>query len=208
MFRARTVDVVLTLRPASRDDLPAVEAICIATGDDGRDARGRYAQPELLAHLWASPHLITDPALATIVEDRHGPAGYLVATADTIAFEHWCERHWWPDLRRRYPLDAHVDTRDRELVQLLHAPESTPAPLADHYPAHLHINLLPRLQRAGLGRVLIERLLAQLRHRGVRGVHLGVSATNEPAIGFYRHMGFEPAAVEPDGGLIMVLQMA
>ncbi len=195
------------LRPATEADRTAVEAICIATGDDGRDASGRYDHPELLAHLWASPHLLADPALATIVEDSHGPAGYLVATVDTLAFERWCGQHWWPALRAEYPLEAEWRETDRELVRLVHAPESTPASLADRYPAHLHINLLPRLQGVGIGRVLIERLVAQLRARGVAGVHLGVSATNEPAIGFYRHLGFEPAAVEPDGGLIVVLPL-
>lgn len=201
------MDAVLTLSPATPTDRPHVEAICVATGDDGRDATGVYDQPVLLAHLWATPHLLADPSIATIVADAHGPAGYLVATADTRAFERWCEQHWWPALRQQYPLEAPRRDSDRELVRLLHAPESTPASLADRYPAHLHINLLPRLQGAGVGRVLIERLVAQLRHRGVAGVHLGVSGTNEPAIGFYRHMGFEPEAVEPDGGLIMVLSL-
>ena len=202
-----TVDAVLSIRPAAPADRAAVEAICVATGEDGRDAAGRYDDPVLLAHLWATPHLLADPALGTIVEDQNGPAGYLVATADTVAFERWCERHWWPALRQRYPLEAERRDADRELVRLLHAPEATPASLTDRYPAHLHINLLPRLQGTGLGRLLIERLVAQLRQRGVAGVHLGVSATNEPAIGFYRHMGFEPEAVEPDGGLIMVLSL-
>jgi len=195
------------LRPAEAADRAAVEAICIATGDDGLDASGRYDRPELLADLWASPHLVADPALATIVEDQHGPAGYLVAAADTLAFERWCEQHWWPELRQRYPLDTALRETDRELVRLVHAPESTPASLAERYPAHLHINLLPRLQRVGVGRALIGRLTAQLRRRGAAGVHLGVSPTNEPAIGFYRHIGFDPAAVEPDGGLIMVLSL-
>jgi len=194
---------VLTLRPATDADLPAVEAICIATGDDGNDARGRQAHPELLAHLWASPHLIADPALATIVDDEHGPAGYLVATADTLGFERWCEQHWWPALRQRYPLDEAWSDRDRELVELVHEPDATPASLAAAYPAHLHINLLPRVQGRGLGRVLIERLLAQLAARTVVGVHLGVSRTNTRAIGFYEHLGFERHSVEADGGLIM-----
>lgn len=194
---------MLALRPATPADRPAVEAICIATGDDGRDARGLQAHPELLAHLWASPHLIADPALATIVEDPHGPAGYLVATADTLGFERWCEQHWWPAVRRQYPLDEAWGDRDRALVELVHAPEVSPASLAAGYPAHLHINLLPRAQGAGLGRVLIERLLTQLRLRGVAGVHLGVSRTNARAIGFYEHLGFERHSVEADGGLIM-----
>lgn len=51
--------------------------------------------------------------------------------------------------------------------------------------------------------MLIERLLAQLRLRGVPGVHLGVSRTNARAIGFYEHLGFERHSVEADGGLIM-----
>ena len=42
---------MLALRPATPADRPAVEAIWIATGDDGRDARGLQAHPELLAHL-------------------------------------------------------------------------------------------------------------------------------------------------------------
>ena len=194
---------MLALRPATPADRPAVEAICIATGDDGRDARGLQAHPELLAHLWASPHLIADPALATIVDDPHGPAGYLVATADTLGFERWCEQHWWPAVRRQYPLDDAWGDRDRALVELVHTPEVSPASLAAAYPAHLHINLLPRAQGAGLGRVLIERLLAQLRLRGVPGVHLGVSHTNARAIGFYEHLEFERHSVEADGGLIM-----
>lgn len=191
------------LRPATLNDLPAVTRICTLTGDDGRDASGLYDDPELLAHLWAAPHLVADPSLATIVVDDDGPAGYLVAAADTADFESWCERMWWPALRDRYPLQAPRRDRDQEIVALLHAPEATPASITETYPAHLHINLLPRAQGLGLGRALIERLVGQLRERGVPGVHLGVSGTNKPAIGFYEHIGFAPVAVEPDGGLIM-----
>lgn len=194
---------MLTVRPATPADRPAVEAICIATGDNGRDARGLQAHPELLAHLWATPHLIADPTLATIVNDPHGPAGYLVATASTLDFERWCEQHWWPALRQRYPRQDAWGDRDRELVELVHEPEVTPASLAATYPAHLHINLMPRVQGGGLGRVLIERLVTQLRERGVPGVHLGVARSNANAIGFYEHLGFARHAIESDGGLIM-----
>ncbi|GAA1743799.1 GNAT family N-acetyltransferase [Chryseoglobus frigidaquae] len=197
------MDAVLSIRPAAPADRAAVEEICVATGDDGRDAADRYDDPTLLAHLWATPHLLADPALGTIVEDHNGPAGYLVATADTVAFERWCAQHWWPALRQRYPLQAERRDTDRELVRLLHASEVTPASLTDRYPAHLHINLLPRLQGTGLGRLLIERLVAQLRQRGVGGVHLGVSPTNTRAIGFYELLGFARVAVEDDGGVIM-----
>lgn len=196
------------LRPATLDDLPAVTRICTLTGDDGRDASGQYDDPELLAHLWAAPHLVADPGLATIVDDDDGPAGYLVATADTVSFEQWCERMWWPALRDRYPLRAPRRDRDQELVELLYAPEATPASLTDAYPVHLHINLLPRVQGQGLGRALIERLVGQLRERGLEGMHLGVSGTNSRAIAFYEHLGFARLAVEDDGGIIMGMRLA
>ena len=198
---------MVSLRPATPDDLADVVAICVLTGDDGSDATALYDEPELLAALWAAPHLVADPALCTIVVDDDGIAGYLVATADTRAFEAWCDGMWWPALRDRHPLQAPRRDRDQGLVALLHAPEATPASLTDAYPAHLHINLLPRAQGLGLGRALIERLGEQLRARGVAGVHLGVSATNKPAIGFYEHLGFAPVAREPDGGLIMGLSL-
>jgi ribosomal protein S18 acetylase RimI-like enzyme len=195
------------LRPATLDDLPAVMRICTLTGDDGRDASGQYDAPELLAHHWAAPHLVADPSLATIVVDDDGPTGYLVATADTVTFEAWCERMWWPALRDRYPLQAPRRDRDQELVALLHAPEGTPASITGAYPAHLHINLLPRAQGLGLGRALIERLVGQLRERGVPGLHLGVSGTNARAIAFYEHLGFVRLATEDDGGIIMGMRL-
>ena len=196
------------LRSATTDDLEAVETICVLTGDDGADASGSYDLPELLAHHWASPHLVADPPLCTIIVDDEGPAGYLVATADTVAFEAWCERMWWPPLRDRYPLQTPRRDRDQQLVELIHAPESTPASVTEAYPAHLHINLLPRVQGMGLGRALIERLRGQLRNRGVAGVHLGVSGTNARAIAFYEHLEFTSIAAEDDGGLIMGLRLA
>lgn len=194
---------MVSLRPATPGDLADVVSICTLTGDDGSDATALYDEPELLAAIWAAPHLVADPAICTIVVDDQGAAGYLVATADTAAFESWCEGMWWPALRDRHPLRAPRRDRDQQLVELIHAPEATPASLTEPYPAHLHINLLPRVQGLGLGRALIDRLLDQLRARGVPGVHLGVSGTNEPAIGFYEHLGFAPVAREPDGGLIM-----
>ncbi len=197
-------ETVPDLRPAALSDLDAVTAICTLTGDDGSDATGLYDSPELLALHWASPHLTAAPELCTIVIDDDGvPAGYLVATTDTVAFEQWCERMWWPPLRARYPLQTPRRDRDQELVELLHSPDLTSASVTDAFPAHLHINLLPQVQGRGLGRALIDRLVDQLRERTVAGVHLGVSGTNTRAIAFYEHLGFSAIVVEDDGGLIM-----
>jgi ribosomal protein S18 acetylase RimI-like enzyme len=63
-------------------------------------------------------------------------------------------------------------------------------PEADDYPAHLHIDLLPRLQGQGMGRRLIETLIAALRERGIPGLHLGLDAANTSARAFYDRLGF------------------
>jgi ribosomal protein S18 acetylase RimI-like enzyme len=97
-------------------------------------------------------------------------------------------------LRARYPLPAGDDdpsTDDAEVIALIHDPESPPDAVVTRYPAHLHIDLLPVLQGKGVGRAMMNRLLADLRARGVPGVHLGVDARNLRAVGFYEHLGFE-----------------
>ncbi len=193
-------------RPAPAD-LPALYRVCLQTGAAGADASSTYADPDLLGHLWCAPHAITDPALCEVVDDESGVAGYLVATADTPRFEAWCAQSWWPPLQSRYPLEQARPAADQELVRSIHSPETTPAAITGPFPAHLHINLLPRLQGQGAGGMLIARLLDRLRSRGVAGVHLGVDAANTHAIGFYEHQGFTRVAVEDDGGIIMGLRL-
>jgi hypothetical protein len=97
-------------------------------------------------------------------------------------------------------------TRDHELVRLLHAPPSADPAVVDRYPAHLHIDLLPRTQGRGLGRALIGRLTDALRERGVPGLHLGVDPANTGARAFYARLGLTPAPT-PDGSLVLALAL-
>ena len=69
-------------------------------------------------------------------------------------------------------------------------PRITADDLAERYPSHLHINLVPRLQGRGIGRRLIATLISALRDHGSRGLHLLVGRANQHAVGFYRHVGF------------------
>jgi len=65
-------------------------------------------------------------------------------------------------------------------------------PEVDEYPAHLHIDLLPRLQGQGIGRSLIATLVEALQERGVPGLHLTMDAANTGAAAFYERLGFTP----------------
>lgn len=177
------------MRPFHPSDLPGMYRVCLATGDAGGDATALYRDPELLAHVYCGPYPVADPGLTFVVVDEHGVAGYVVATADTEAFAAWCEASWWPALRERLPLasDPGDGTRDHELLSHVRTPPAAQAP--EGHPAHLHVDVLPRLQGQGWGRRLIAAVADALRARGVPGLHLVVDARNTRAVGFYEHVG-------------------
>ena len=72
----------------------------------------------------------------------------------------------------------------------IHQPWHVSAELAERYPSHLHINLVPRLQARGHGRRMINTLIEALRAQGSDGVHLGVNLGNQRAARFYQRTGF------------------
>ena len=183
-----------TIRPFHPSDLPALYRVCLLTGDAGADATGLYRDPDLLGHLYAGPYPIADPGLSFVVVDDDGVAGYIVATADTYRFERWLDSSWYPVLRAQHPLldDPQDGTRDHVLARTIHEHVPADAPLFRRYPAHMHIDLLPRAQRKGLGRHLIDTLADALRERGVPGLHLGVDPRNVGGLAFYDRLGFQP----------------
>jgi ribosomal protein S18 acetylase RimI-like enzyme len=78
----------------------------------------------------------------------------------------------------------------QEVYSWYHHPDYFwPEPYAA-YPSHMHIDLLERAQGRGYGRLMLEEVMARLRQRGSPGAHVGVSASNESAVGFYKRLGF------------------
>lgn len=192
---------MLRVQAAGLHDLPGAYRTCLLTGDSGQDASGLYRDPDLLGHVYVGPYLAQGGGTQLVAVDELGVAGYLLSTDDTLAFEAWAERTWWPPLRERYPA-GDGDSADDALIRLIHQPELAPAELPGRFPAHLHIDLQERARGAGLGRAMVERLLADLRARDVPGVHLAVAVGNTNAIGFYGHLGFRQVGTEPDAILM------
>ncbi len=187
------------MRPATVHDAAGLYRVCRLTGLVGADASNRHADPDLLGHVWAGPYLHAPGAVAVVVQDEQGVAGYCVAAADTTAFEVWLEAQWLPPLRERHPVGSGATPDDAELVQRLHEWPSADPALVGAYPAHLHVDLLPRLQGRGWGRRVVEAVLTELGSRGVGGLHLVVDPANTGATAFYERLGFVPLAVD-DGG--------
>lgn len=182
----------LTLRPYRASDLAAVYDICLRTGDVGRDASGLYRDPWVLGHRYAGPYIALEPDFAFVVDNGTKAVGYVLGVPDSVRFAAESEARWFSVLRPLYPRpDSSDKSRDAAAHRLIHAGYT--APTGDwtaHYPAHLHIDLLPQAQGKGIGRALMERLWAALRGAGVPGVHLGVGTLNAGALAFYRHLGF------------------
>ena len=178
---------MVELRPYRAGDLDALYQICLLTGAAGEDASALHNDGQLLGHIYSAPYGILEPDNVFVAEDGEGVAGYVVGTHDTNAFAAKLERDWWPALRERYDRVPQSDLTpaDRERIALIREPSENPPDIVAKYPAHIHMNLLPRLRGQRVGSDLLELWVARAKHAGVAGIHLGASPTNKGGIAFW-----------------------
>ena len=189
----------MRIRPFRPGDEPALAEICLKTADAGADGTGVLEDDDLWAEIFVLPYVARHPDLAYVVEAEDGRVvGYVVAAPDTEAFEEWFRDEWWPARGARWPRPGTEGTRQDGILLYAYGRGGGGASFGPAYPAHLHIDLLPEAQGHGLGRRLIDTLVAELRRRGITGLHLVASADNAGAIAFYPRVGFEPLP-SPDG---------
>lgn len=181
----------LSIRQARQTDSDALFEICLKTADSGNDATALYSDPHLPGYLWAAAYGALEPDFAFLLVEGDEALGYVIATPDTAAFVKRLETEWWPEVRRKVAGLVPSLPGDADALKRIANPEEREPWFDADYPAHLHINLLPKVQSGGWGRRMIETELNALRAAGVRGIHLGVSPTNERAKGFYKHIGFD-----------------
>jgi ribosomal protein S18 acetylase RimI-like enzyme len=182
------------IRPARPGDEPGAYYVCLKTGDFGRDGESFFREdPDALGRIFVGPYLALEPEFSLILEDAQGVCGYALGALDSRSFYARYETEWRPNLCARYPEpqgDPDGWSRVEQVYFWYHHPDYfCPEPYS-HFPAHLHIDLLPRAQGRGYGRRMLERLMEELGRRGSPGAHLGVSMLNAPAVGFYRRLGF------------------
>jgi GNAT superfamily N-acetyltransferase len=196
---------MLTIRQFRSDDLDALYRISLVTGLAGGDASHLYADPRLMGRIYAAPYALLEPQLALVVEDADGVAGFAVGTTDTTAWERRLEQSWWPALRERYAMPAEADalewTPDQRRAFMIYRPPPTPPVVASAYPAHLHLNLLPRFHGRGVGTSLFDRWTSLANARGATALHVAVNRANIGGAIFWRKMGFADLALDglPEG---------
>lgn len=185
---------MVELRPYRASDLDALYEICLVTGDSGQDATPLHNDRKVIGHIYSAPYGVLEPANVFVAEDAEGVAGYVVGTYDTKAFDARLEREWWPALREHYAQvpKAGLTASDRQRIATIRKPGANPADLVARYPAHIHMNLLPRLRGQRIGTGLLQRWIGQARDAGVTGIHLGASTGNTGGVAFWSKSGFEP----------------
>jgi ribosomal protein S18 acetylase RimI-like enzyme len=203
---------LLEIRPYQKSDEAAVRRICLLTGKNGGDATALYTDTDLLSDIYAIPYTVLDPELCFVAVDSETDrvVGYIVGTADSARFARRFRDEWLPQVSGRHeapPEKAgpHNDAQSA-MAWNLHHPWAD-SRLAEDYPAHLHIDLLPEAQGKGGGRALMETYLNAARKHGAPGVHLYVSVGNTNAQAFYARLGFKPIVLpgeENYGGSLLV----
>jgi GNAT superfamily N-acetyltransferase len=172
------------IRRAEPRDRDAAYAVCLHTGDSGRDAA----------------HLYTDPR-AFALEDRQGVCGYTLGALDSKRFYDRYVNEWLPPLRAAFPAPTGNPsrwTRDQQAWNLYHHPEIFfPSP-CEQFPSHLHIDLVVRAQGQGLGRAMIKVLLDELVRKSSPGAYLAMAIDNARAERFYKKLGFHELARTAD----------
>ena len=190
----RRETIMAVIRPLRPDDLPALYAICLETGFKGGDASHLYADPHLIGHIYAAPYAVLDPQMALVFEDSLGVAGYVVGAIDTVHWENRLEDQWWPALRQRYADPPKKSPEswspDERRVSMIHHPARTPAWVVSPYPAHMHMNLLPRAQGEGVGTRLFQQWIKLAADQGAEKIHVGVNSANDRGFRFWAKRGF------------------
>lgn len=179
------------IRPYKSDDKKVIYDICLKTGNDGKDASCLFTDHKLIGHYYAASYVELEPESAFILTLDNNPVGYIIGTKDTSTFNKKSEELWFPKLRGQYKLpDEEANNPDARLIRLIHKGYTLKKEFVD-YPAHLHIDILPKGQGKGQGKKLMEFYMDYLKSNNVKGLHLEVSTVNAGAVKFYENIGFK-----------------
>jgi ribosomal protein S18 acetylase RimI-like enzyme len=191
---------MIKLRPVELADINSLYAISLATGDAGGDASPLYRDGRMVGHIYSAPYAHFCAESSFVAEDGLDVLGYIVGALNTRAYEEQLERVWWPQLRQDYPEPSGERSTwdaDQQRSFMIHHPRRTPEAITDAFPAHIHMNLMPRTQGLGVGTALLDLWLSTARMANAKAVHLGASVANQAAVRFWQSRGFTPLELPP-----------
>ena len=185
---------IYALRPCYESDRAYLYDLCLRTSRPASEATNLRENSAVVGDRWIGPYLSLPSCLAYVLEDNQGVCGYVLAAIDSRAFYRDLQSLYLPSIASKYtePSGPRASWRLHDFLQheLLHPTFYIDDDLMSRYPAHLHIDLLPRAQNQGNGRRLVNLVLRNLQACGAAGVHLETHEDNGPLQRFYEKLGF------------------
>jgi len=178
------------------DDTRGVREIAWETAFSGTESRRWKIDRELLGDLLTLYYTRFEPESIFVADIDGEVAGYIMGSTNLFSFKINSVRIF---LLRIVP--GIITRRYKGVMKSLplllfgilgvlkgeHDPD-----IKSEYPAHLHINIGRRYQRAGLGSALINAWLRYIGLKHVKGVYLSTTSINMKAIHFFQKHGFKP----------------
>jgi len=181
----------------SEEDTCGAFQICLKTGDAGKDATHLFKDHKIIGYRWVGGYLALQPELCFLLEDDEGICGYVLAALDSKSFYKKLQEEYLPSICQKEgykcpPTGPEGLSLEDWYLWSVHHPEiHFTESYQKTYPSHLHIDILPRGQKQGYGRKMMDVLNAALKAQGSVGVHLQMAKTNENAKQFYLKLGFK-----------------
>ena len=176
-------------------DRPMVRRICSDTADLGEPVENFFSDREIFADLITRYYTVCEPQALWVAESDTAVAGYLSGCLDNRRYARVMFEKVIPGVFIRAALRGVFWRKDtwHILIALLRSyliGGFNRKRYLDLYSAHLHINLAADFRHQGLGKMLMERFLAQARQANILGVQAAVCQDNQPACDFFRQLGF------------------
>lgn len=186
------------IREAHQSDLPDIYNICHKTGFNGEDCGDRLSDKYIIGQFYAAPYLFFELDMCFVLTENDIPKGYVIGCSNNKEFDKWMNKYWLNNLKLKYPIcdNDNLSNFEKNLRKRINQEFCTPSFL-DNYKSHLHIDLLPSVQKKGFGKKLMEIFWNKLRQKNVEKMYLGVGDENFNGIEFYKRIGLYEIKKDP-----------
>ncbi len=167
-----------TLRTAKASDLDGFRKInqAVSSHPDKTEDQWKLA---FMKYVDYYPLFAPQTSFALEADDGEILA-YLLAEEDSMRFFSILEKEFKPKMDALQPGSFDQFVESQQFMKDFY----------EDYPAHLHIDVLPKCQNQKAGTRLMDALMAKLKEDGVKGVCLGVNKDRPQAFHFYEKNGF------------------
>ncbi len=185
---------MVIIRKCRKADAKGIMNVCFKTGYMGEDATGHFSDVKLFGLLFCLYYPRYEREHSFVAEDNREIVGYILGSPDSELQERLflAKIGWRIPIRLFFVTSWRYFQDIKTILHFIRLPRSNPNfNINKKYPAHLHIDILEKYQRKGIGSKLMDKFETHMRKLGVKGIHLGTSEGNYKAVPFYKKKGYK-----------------